>query len=135
VNSPCGSTPIDLTVSLPFEAPPSPKLVIAPSDVLTLSPVEERSLHNLVRAHSTRVEPRVCISTSVSPSHGTWVSLLELQMIPETAREGEEVGGIEHFLISGYRETEPGDCSLGETLESLVPLLCVVDSMVPLSTF
>jgi hypothetical protein len=26
------------------------------------------------------------------------------------------------FLLSGYRESEPGECSLGETLESLVPL-------------
>jgi hypothetical protein len=102
---------------------------------LTISPVEDKSLHGSVRAHSTRLEPRVCTPASVSPSCDLGVSLPELQTFPETSREGEEVGGTEPFLISGYQETEPGDCSLGETLESLVPLLREVDSMVSLTTF
>lgn len=93
------------------------------------------SLHNSVRAHISRVEPRVCPYATRSPCHGIRVSLLELLTIPDNAWEGEVVGGNETFLILGYRETDPDNFSLGETLESWVPLLREIHSMVSVSTF
>ena len=46
-----------------------------------------------------------------------------------------EEGGKEPYIILGYREDELGDCSLGETLDSLVPLLREVNTMLPIPTY
>jgi hypothetical protein len=46
-----------------------------------------------------------------------------------------EEGGKDPLFSSGYREAEPGDCTLGETLDSLVPLLHEVNAFVPLTTY
>jgi hypothetical protein len=46
---------------------------------------------------------------------------------------GEASGGTEPVLLFGYQEDDPSDCSLGETLESLIPLIWEVDTTVPLT--
>jgi hypothetical protein len=85
-----------------------------------------------VRDHTTWSEPRVCVQ---APD-----TLLEVEAsvsIPhaslKVSRVGEASGGTEHVLLSDYREDDPSECSLGETLESLIPLIREVDATVPLT--
>jgi hypothetical protein len=135
VTSPRGPVPVKMIVSPSIEVLPPPKTVTYPIDDFPFPPSGDRPLHSSVRALNSRVEQRECPSSSVSPSLGMGASLPEPLTNLESAREVDMVGGNDPYLISGYRETEPGDCSLGETLESLVPLLREVDTTVSLSTY
>jgi hypothetical protein len=122
VFTPCDPVPISLTVTTSLENHLTSGLGSCPWVTLPFSGGSQVFLHGSVRAHSTWSEPRVCFSASVSPSFDVGVSIPDSQALHEISRVGEDLGGTEPYLISGYREDDPGDCSLGETLESLVPL-------------
>jgi hypothetical protein len=87
------------------------------------------------RKNNPREETRMCTSATTSSLLGMGTPTFDVDENTEGAHMEVEEGGKDPYILSGYRENEPGDCTLGETLDSLVPLLREVDVFVPLSTF
>jgi hypothetical protein len=98
-------------------------------------PVRDRVPLNPEKVNTPLKEPRYCTLAHDSSSPRTRVLINEVVLNPEGTRVAFEEGGGDQFILLKYRESKPRDYSLGETLDSLVPLLREVDATILLTTY
>jgi hypothetical protein len=135
VSPPCDPTLASLLVSESLEYHLTSGLGSAPLRDLSLTSGVFKPAHDLVRAHSTCSEPRVSLSVSINHSIDVGATFPNSHATKEITGMGEDLGGTEPYLLSSYREDDPGECSLGETLESLVPPTREANTSVSLTTY
>jgi hypothetical protein len=131
----CDPIPASLLVFETHEHHLTSGLGSTPQIDLSLISRVEKPAHDLVRAHTTLLEPKVSLSVSSKTSYEVGATYNTSHAMKEIRGMGEDLGGTDPYLLSGYREDDPGDCSLGETLESLVPTSREADNSVSLTTY
>jgi hypothetical protein len=119
-----------------------PCLPVLSNNVLSSSLEEYQPLHlgdkvltDPLQFNLPREDSRMFNSATTSSLLGTGSPIPGTVEISSDALLEVEEGGKETYILSGYRQDNLGDISLGETLDSLVPLLCEVESYVLLTTF
>jgi len=95
----------------------------------------DKVLTDPLRFNLPREDSRMFNSTTTSSLLGTGSPIPGTVEISSDALLEFEEGGKETYILSGYRQDDLGGISLGETLDSLVPLLREAESYVLLTTF
>ena len=133
---------LDVTSRLRIVPINPPCLHVLSNNVLSLSLEEYQPLHlgdkvltDPLRFNLPREDSRMFNSATTNSLLETGSPIPGIVEISSDALLEVKEGGKETYILSGYRQDDLGGISLGETLDSLVPLLREAESYVLLTTF